>query len=221
MPNLLPLVGLLLAPLAHADDPPELLQLSSRQLEVVREFPPPYPMVPTAGEVQCEVAVEIDTEGAPSSVKPGDCPDAFAHEATLSLREWRWTPHEVDGEAVPVGTTITVLFKQGEGGLKAAIPVRGIDGGPAPASVRYAMRALIPYPGSERKEGPATVACTVDLRIAASGSPKDIAVTDCPEPFLSKTAQGVSRWRWESPTVDEERVEVEATIEVRLINPKG
>jgi protein TonB len=79
---------------------------------IVTQAAPAYPPEARAKLIQGEVLLRaiIDKEGKISEVHVLSGDDALAPAAVEAVRQWRYKPMLVDGEAREVDTTITVTF---------------------------------------------------------------------------------------------------------------
>lgn len=83
-----------------------------------KDVRPVYPPMAIAGKVQGTVILElaIDAEGAVTDAKILR-PVALLDQAALeAVRQWRFTPTELNGQRVPVVMTVTVAFRLDENG---------------------------------------------------------------------------------------------------------
>ena len=64
------------------------------------------PVVPSwstlARPIVCKLDFKVDAQGSPVSVTPEECPTELHANAVKAGMKWRFEPHQVDGEAVPV-----------------------------------------------------------------------------------------------------------------------
>ena len=79
---------------------------------IVTQTMPEYPEKARAGRIQGEVVLHaiIDKEGKISEVQVLSGDDVLAQSALEAVRQWRYKPMLVDGEAKDVDTTITLTF---------------------------------------------------------------------------------------------------------------
>ena len=84
----------------------------------VRRVAPVYPLAMKGvqeGQVTCNFVVSIDTNGAPTSVRPSndagqDCAEPFQIAGQQSLRRWRFMPAVVDGAVVATDVPMQLTF---------------------------------------------------------------------------------------------------------------
>ena len=88
--------------------PAEVMQQHLRH-----EVRPEYPDAARQAGVQGTVVLStfVNAEGAVTQVKTVSGPEALALAATDAVRWWRYEPYLVNGQPVPVETTITVNFR--------------------------------------------------------------------------------------------------------------
>ena len=64
------------------------------------------PVVPSWSTLKrpiiCKIDFEVNSLGSPVSVTPEECPDELHANVVKAGMKWRFEPHQVDGEAVPV-----------------------------------------------------------------------------------------------------------------------
>lgn len=93
------------------------VEISSSVAEglLIDKSPPIYPAVAKAARVQGTVVLTavISKYGIVEEVKVAGGPALLQQAAMESVRTWRYRPYEVNGEAVPVKTTINVNFSLG------------------------------------------------------------------------------------------------------------
>jgi protein TonB len=92
--------------------PPIVVPANVTAASIVTQTPPAYPPEARAKLIQGEVLLHaiIDKEGKISEVHILAGDDALAKAAIEAVRQWRYKPMLVDGEAREVDTTITVTF---------------------------------------------------------------------------------------------------------------
>lgn len=79
----------------------------------VYDVAPVYPAVARAARVEGTVILEavIDSEGAVRDVRVLRSVPLLDQAASEAVRQWRFTPTRLNGEAVPVVMTVTVTFR--------------------------------------------------------------------------------------------------------------
>jgi len=79
---------------------------------IVTQIRPEYPSKARAAHIEGDVVLHaiIDKEGKISEVRVLSGDDVLAQSAVEAIRQWRYKPMLVDGEAKEVDTTITVTF---------------------------------------------------------------------------------------------------------------
>jgi protein TonB len=97
---------------AKSSGPPVVVPASVEAASIVTQAAPAYPPEARAKLIQGEVLLRaiIDKEGKISEVHVLSGDDALAPAAVEAVRQWRYKPMLVDGEAREVDTTITVTF---------------------------------------------------------------------------------------------------------------
>ncbi len=59
---------------------------------------------------ECHFDVEIDSRGRPRHVTSAGCPEGYAPFAERAVRRYRWSPAELDGEAIPGRDEVMIRF---------------------------------------------------------------------------------------------------------------
>ncbi len=99
----------------HAGEPPlSTVEVPAGRLTTVFEAPTTYPRAARErglGEITCPVDVVIDPQGVPVAARvDARCPVELRTATTGTIRQWRWAPYQVDGEAVQVRTRVELRF---------------------------------------------------------------------------------------------------------------
>ena len=86
---------------------------TSARLRIVKRVDPVYPEEAKKKGVAGTVVVEvtIDKLGAAKGVRVTKGDPALAKAVLEAIRQWRWEPHKLNGEAVEVETTVVVRFE--------------------------------------------------------------------------------------------------------------
>ena len=81
-------------------------------LKLRKMVPPVYPEEAQAAGIHGTVVVEahIDREGAPRAVHALRGEPLLTRAVAKAVRQWRWKPYRLNGEAVEVDMTIAVNF---------------------------------------------------------------------------------------------------------------
>lgn len=97
---------------AKPSGPPVVVPANVEAASIVTQTAPTYPPEARAKLIQGEVLLRaiIDKEGKISEVRVLSGDDALSPAAVEAVRQWRYKPMLVDGEAREVDTTITVTF---------------------------------------------------------------------------------------------------------------
>ena len=82
---------------------------------LLEKVDPVYPPIAKTARIQGSVvlAVEIDKEGAVTSVKVVSGPPMLVTAATDAVKQWRYRPYILNGEPVAIQTRVTVNFQLG------------------------------------------------------------------------------------------------------------
>jgi TonB family protein len=86
---------------------------SVMEQRVVHKVDPVYPQEAEKGKVQGMVLLDtvVGADGVVKELHPISGPDLLARAAIDSVRWWRFVPYQLNGQAVPVETTIEVEFR--------------------------------------------------------------------------------------------------------------
>jgi hypothetical protein len=79
---------------------------------IIKKVEVKYPF-PALEEAVVILSVMIDEQGVVTDVEAGQYNSAFLEAAKSSMWKWRFSPTLVDGKAVPVSATTTILFSLG------------------------------------------------------------------------------------------------------------
>jgi len=94
---------------------PDTVAFHHSELTVERRVEPVYPPQAAGlrlGDQRCLVLVEIGQDGVPQTMHVRDCPKVFFDATRACVMQWRWTPPEVDGQAVTGSVVFGVDFTQ-------------------------------------------------------------------------------------------------------------
>ncbi len=81
---------------------------------LIHRVEPVYPSEARRRHVEGTIALEIvvGKDGSVASMHAMNGPDVLARAAMDALRWWKFEPYRLNGEAVPVQTTVAVEFKR-------------------------------------------------------------------------------------------------------------
>lgn len=81
--------------------------------EIVRRVMPVYPKQVSAKALSDGVNVKltIDKRGVPKDLQVTKGDPILANAALEALRQWRWKPYKLNGEAVEVETSVYIRFE--------------------------------------------------------------------------------------------------------------
>jgi TonB family protein len=96
------------------EKPPVRVAADVMQKLLVHRVEPAYPPQAREQNLQGIIALDIvvGPDGSVRSVRALNGPDVLARAATEALRWWKFEPYLVQGEAVPVESTVAVEFKR-------------------------------------------------------------------------------------------------------------
>jgi len=110
------LVGLNPPPLLPPPPPnrkPELIVSRIQESKLIRKIIPEYPPLALQGRVEGTVILEInvDEEGNVGDVRVLKGNPLLSAEAVRAVRQWKYSPTVLNGEPIPVISTVTVEFR--------------------------------------------------------------------------------------------------------------
>jgi TonB family protein len=100
------------SPAAAQTEGPKKIHVKADDLKIVTQVRPVYPVDAKKARVQGAVLLDvlIDKEGVPTNISVQSGPDGLQKSAIDAVRQWRWQPYLLNGEAIDVETTITVTY---------------------------------------------------------------------------------------------------------------
>ncbi|GEM_PF-2813396 len=117
---MVPLASMRAAVVAEVQAPQAPVRVGSQILppKKIKDVRPVYPPMAIAGKVQGTVILElaIDAEGAVTDAKILRSVALLDQAALEAVRQWRFTPTELNGQRVPIVMTVTVAFRLDENG---------------------------------------------------------------------------------------------------------
>ena len=80
---------------------------------IVKRVDPPYPHNASAKALAegVDVKLTIDKQGVPKDIKVTKGDPALAKAVVEALRQWRWKPYKLNGEAVEVESSVYIRFE--------------------------------------------------------------------------------------------------------------
>jgi len=108
--------GLMLgAPVGHPATRPDKLRIGGEaaQANLIKKIQPLYPPAAKAARLQGQVQLEtvISAEGVPQDIRVVSSPsDDLSQSALEAVRQWRYSPTLLNGEPIPVVTTVIVNY---------------------------------------------------------------------------------------------------------------
>lgn len=91
-----------------------VLHVAAEEMQklVVHRVDPDYPPAARQANLQAVIVLDvvIGRDGAVTGVRPLNGPDVLARAATDALRWWKFEPYKMNGQPVPVETTVAVEF---------------------------------------------------------------------------------------------------------------
>jgi protein TonB len=94
-------------------EPPKRLKTSLEPAMLTRRVEPAYPVLArqTGREGRVELHAIIATDGTIQSLEVLSGDPLFYSSALAAVREWRYRPTVLNGQAVEIDTRITVVYK--------------------------------------------------------------------------------------------------------------
>lgn len=108
--------GLMLAaPVGHPATRPDKLRIGGEaaQANLIKKITPLYPPAAKAARIQGQVQLEtvISAEGVPQDIRVVSSPsDDLSQSALEAVRQWRYSPVLLNGDPIPVVTTVIVNY---------------------------------------------------------------------------------------------------------------
>ena len=172
---------------------------------------PVYPLAAQLEKVTGLVILEVII-GTDGKVRDGRVMRsvAFLDDAAIeAVRQWEYTPTELDGKLVPIVMTVTVNFNMDVGINEPALTafpwpaaqgaVRAGLGGTV-AVPRQTKNARPDFPGKARSAGRAGGAVLLELLIGTNGKVTDVRVIRSSPLFDNEALETARKWEFE-PTV--------------------
>jgi len=80
---------------------------------LISSTPPAYPLLARSQGVEGDVTLDalIDETGRVTRIKTISGPNLLQQAATAAVRQWKYEPATLDGNAVPMHLTVTVKFR--------------------------------------------------------------------------------------------------------------
>jgi len=119
--------------IAQLSTAPSRVRVSQEVLEgrILKKVPPVYPPLAQQARIQGTVVLNviIDKTGNVSNIRLISGHPMLAPAAMEAVRQWKYAPYELNGEAVEVETQVKVEFELGENSAPPQVALPGASGG--------------------------------------------------------------------------------------------
>jgi TonB family protein len=194
--------------------PPGVLRISNRVMAGLLEnkvypvYPPDAIALNACGLVV--LLATIDKTGEVTDVEVVFGPERFRDAAVDAVRQWRYRPYVIDGEATEVQTRITLNFVP-----PGALPPDTVR---VPSGVLAGMLVskVKPVYPLDAKVSHVWGAVVLSARVGTTGSVEDLHVISGPEMLRASALDAVKRWQFRPLVLDGQLVGVKSTITVNF-----
>ena len=147
---------------------------------------------------RCDVRLHVNEQGTPTLAEATeDCVLIFQEPSETALMKWRFYPHKVDGEAVPVTFVVEVEYAAVDAPQIADAPK---DDEPAYRAVHWSevmvKKQVPPKMPEEAKELGIEGRCVVRLFVDDTGRVDRTEIEVCDTVFHESTAHAVEQWQF-------------------------
>jgi TonB family protein len=180
------------------------------QTRLIHQVKPAYPAEAKQAGVTgvVRVGATIAPDGSVRDVRVIEGPAALAAAAVDAVRQWRYEPVRVDGQAVAVLTCVTMKFE-----LPGSIGIADEVGGSS--AVRVLEKVSPAYP-KEAKASGLEGSVRLSVVVGKDGAVKRIDIREG-EPSLAAAAEeAVRQWRYEPVLLDGQPVDVLVDVVVNF-----
>jgi TonB family protein len=191
--------------------------------QVLSSTPPIYPPIARAANVSGAVVLHaiIDDKGTVKNLQAIAGPEMLRFSAIDAVRQWRWQPYMLNGEAVLVDTTVTVNFDlTAQSGAAPVVQANGKSGGPVKVAGGVMAANLVEKPdpicSPEHKGDKVSGTVVLDAIIGVDGRVANLNVISGPEALRGCVLDAVSGWVYKPYLVNGVAVEVETVITLNL-----
>lgn len=172
--------------------------------KVIHRVEPVYPQIAMAAHVSGTVVLHavIAEDGSVKDLQVISGPALLRAAALGSVKQWKYQPTMLNGEPVPVDTTVSVVF---------AIDPVSVD----PAVMEQAVVSRVPpvYPERAQADGiQGTV--VVQVTIAKDGHVREAKALSGPPPLRKAATKAVEQWKYKPSRLHGTVVEVTTTVSI-------
>ena len=179
----------------------------------IKKVNPVYPQAAQLERVTGIVILEV-TIGTDGKVQAGRVMRsvAFLDEAAIeAVRQWEYTPTELDGKPVPVVMTVTVSFNMDVGVPEPPLVVFPWPAAQGAVRAGYTGTVAVPrqtknarpdFPGKARSAGRTGGAVLLELLIGTNGKVTDVRVIRSSPLFDNEALETARKWEFEPTLVN-------------------
>jgi TonB family protein len=178
-----------------------------------KNVPPVYPQAAqlegVAGMVVLEVIIGVDGKVRDGRVMRSV---AFLDDAAIeAVRQWEYTPTELDGKLVPVVMTVTVSFNLDKIPFEPALTVFPWPAAQGAVRAGYTGTVAVPrqtknaradFPGQARSAGRTGGAVLLELLVGTEGKVTDVRVIRSSPLFDNEALETARKWEFEPTLVN-------------------
>lgn len=218
-------------PATAQDAPPPPNRVTSKEMgeRVINRVAPIYPPLARQARIQGTVMLRevINKSGDVQSVQLISGHPMLAPAAIAAVKQWKYSPYLLNGEAVEVETTVQVNFtmpdKPADGGTGSDQSGAFINS-PGVRISEVVMRALrtervdAVYP-PEAEQARIEGQVVLNVRLNKYGEIANISLISGHPMFVRTAIEAVKQWRYKPYLVNDEPVEVETMVRLTFSPP--
>ena len=179
----------------------------------INKVPPVYPQAAQLERVAGMVVLEVII-GTDGRVREGKVMRsvAFLDEAAIeAVRQWVYTPTELDGKLVPVVMTVTVTFNLDKVPFEPPLVVSPWPAAQGAVRAGYMGTVAVPrqtknarpnFPGKARSQGRTGGAVLLELLVGTNGKVTDVRVIRSSPLFDNEALETARKWEFEQTLVN-------------------
>jgi len=214
--------------------------------KIIRKIYPAYPQLAKSARIDGTVSlqVDIDEEGAVTSIKVLDGHPLLQQAAIDAVKQWRYSTTLLNGQPVPVQTTVEITFKLSDNAAPASLPntigiISGTIGVASPQSTNPAVQAprvdpvrvggqvqetkiiskVDPVYPPLAKQARVEAVVMLEVTVNEQGEVANVRVIRS-HPLLEQAAiDAVKQWRYQPTLLNGQPVPVVATVTVEFRLP--
>ena len=227
---------------------PSRVSVTSKDIsgQIIRKVPPIYPPLARQARIQGTVILRviIDKTGGIANLQLVSGHPMLAPAAIEAVKQWKYTPYELNGEVVEVDTTVQVNFKLADdppnrgvpyapdpgtdlpsgasvgvvGGVLSSTPSRGLEGERVSEATMRELRIqkIDPiYPGVA-VQSKIQGMVVLELRISSSGDVDQVVHRSGPLSLAPPAIEAVKQWKYTPYRKDGQPVAVVSTVRLNF-----